>query len=189
MRTGEMLGLCRNDIDFLRGVVHIRKEAQQVSGAGRVITDPKSEAGKRPVAMPRSVMRELEAHLDRFGQPGVDGVVFTAPRGGPLRRREQSEKWRAAVAAVGAPQGLHVHDLRHHAATSMARIPGVTTKELMARIGHSSPRAALIYQHATEERDHRAMADALEVQIVETERRAGATVRALKDPSAGADPR
>jgi hypothetical protein len=27
-------------------------------------------------------------------------------------------------------------------------------KELMARIGHSSARAALIYQHATAERDH-----------------------------------
>ena len=35
----------------------------------------------------------------------------------------------------------------------MAQMPGITTKELMARIGHSSPRAALIYQHATAERD------------------------------------
>jgi hypothetical protein len=33
-------------------------------------------------------------------------------------------------------------------------MPGITTKELMARIGHSSSRAALIYQHTTEERDH-----------------------------------
>jgi hypothetical protein len=32
-------------------------------------------------------------------------------------------------------------------------MPGITTKELMARIGHASPRAALIYQHATEQRD------------------------------------
>ncbi len=36
-----------------------------------------------------------------------------------------------------------------------ARTPGVTTKELMARIGHASPRAALIYQHATEQRDRK----------------------------------
>lgn len=26
-------------------------------------------------------------------------------------------------------------------------------KELMARLGHSSPRAAMIYQHATQDRD------------------------------------
>jgi hypothetical protein len=30
---------------------------------------------------------------------------------------------------------------------------GASTRELMARMGHSSPRAALIYQHATAARD------------------------------------
>lgn len=30
---------------------------------------------------------------------------------------------------------------------------GASTKELMARMGHASPRAALSYQHATRERD------------------------------------
>ena len=30
---------------------------------------------------------------------------------------------------------------------------GATLKELMARLGHSSVRAALIYQHATRDRD------------------------------------
>lgn len=184
LRTGEILGLCRSDIDFLRGVVHIRKEAQQVVGAGRIITAPKSEAGRRLVAMPKTVMTELEAHVARFSQAGVDGVVFTAPRGSPMRRRELSDKWRAAVAAVGAPAGLRVHDLRHHAATSIARIPGVTTKEPMARIGHASPRAALIYQHATEERD-RALADALDAQIGAAERPAAGAVTALGSASGG----
>jgi hypothetical protein len=37
---------------------------------------------------------------------------------------------------------------------------GATIKELMARLGHSSPRAAMIYQHATKDRD-KAIADAL----------------------------
>jgi hypothetical protein len=46
----------------------------------------------------------------------------------------------------------------------IARMPGVTTKELMSRIGHSSPRAALIYQHATAERDQ-AIADYLDEQV------------------------
>ena len=37
---------------------------------------------------------------------------------------------------------------------------GAGIKELMARLGHSSARAALIYQHATRDRDH-AIAKAL----------------------------
>jgi hypothetical protein len=32
-------------------------------------------------------------------------------------------------------------------------ISGATTRELMARVGHASPAAALRYQHATEDRD------------------------------------
>jgi hypothetical protein len=58
-------------------------------------------------------------------------------------------------------------DLRHHAASLTARVPGVTTKELMARIGHSSPRPALINQHATAERDRR-IADAMDAEIAAT---------------------
>ncbi len=65
------------------------------------------------------------------------------------------------MTATGAPDGLRPHDLRHHAATLTARMPGITTKELMARIGHASPRAALVYQHATRERD-RAVASYLD---------------------------
>ena len=37
-------------------------------------------------------------------------------------------------------------------------------KEVMARIGHTSTRAAMIYQHATRERD-RAIAEALDAII------------------------
>ena len=46
----------------------------------------------------------------------------------------------------------HFHDLRHTGGT-LAATEGATTKELMARLGHSSSRAALIYQHASKERD------------------------------------
>jgi integrase len=107
----------------------------------------------------------LSEHLANFAAPGIDGVVFTGSRGGPLWRAELSTEWRVAVARVAsAPSGLHVHDLRHAAATMIARMPGVTTKELMSRIGHSSPRAALIYQHATAERDQ-AIADYLDEQV------------------------
>jgi len=45
-----------------------------------------------------------------------------------------------------------LHDLRHTGNT-MAAATGASLRELMERMGHSSPRAALIYQHATRERD------------------------------------
>ena len=45
---------------------------------------------------------------------------------------------------------------------------GASTRELMARMGHASPRAALIYQHATSDRDQ-AIASALSNLAAEAE--------------------
>lgn len=60
-------------------------------------------------------------------------------------------------------EGFRFHDLRHTGNT-LAAASGASTKELMARMGHASPRAALIYQHATRERDDviaRALSEAI----------------------------
>jgi integrase len=43
---------------------------------------------------------------------------------------------------------------------TLAAAAGASLKELMARLGHSSTRAAMIYQHATRDRDQ-AIAEAL----------------------------
>ena len=56
--------------------------------------------------------------------------------------------------AAGLPVGFHFHDLRH-TGNQLAADAGATTRELMHRMGHGSMRAALIYQHATTERDQR----------------------------------
>ncbi|MGZ4565948.1 MAG: tyrosine-type recombinase/integrase [Blastococcus sp.] len=53
--------------------------------------------------------------------------------------------------AIGLPP-VRPHELRHTGAT-LAAATGATTKELMRRLGHSSPAAALLYQHAADDRD------------------------------------
>ena len=75
--------------------------------------------------------------------------------------------WKTALRRAGVPTevGLHLHDLRHTGSTWSAQ-SGATLKELMARIGHSSTRAAMIYQHATRDRDQ-AIAAALDALIEE----------------------
>jgi hypothetical protein len=47
----------------------------------------------------------------------------------------------------------------------MAARSGVSTRDLMARMGHDSVRAAIIYQHATTEADAR-IAATLEAELV-----------------------
>jgi hypothetical protein len=56
-------------------------------------------------------------------------------------------------------EGVHLHDLRHTENQLIAN-EGANLKALMARMGHDSERAALIYQHLTAARQ-RALADAV----------------------------
>ena len=65
-----------------------------------------------------------------------------------------------------------------------AAVPGVTTKELMARIGHASPRAALIYQHATRERDRSIASFLDDIVAVSYERSGVAPVSPLRSDRA-----
>jgi integrase len=53
--------------------------------------------------------------------------------------------WPYAVKSIGAV-GLHFHDLRHTGNT-FAASGGAGLRDLMARMGHDSERAAMIYQH------------------------------------------
>lgn len=59
--------------------------------------------------------------------------------------------------------GLHVHDLRH-TGNNLAADMGVSLRNLMARMGHDSERAALIYQHKSSGAD-RQIADGLDALL------------------------
>lgn len=165
LRQGELFALRRSDLDLRQQTVTVRRKRLRLA-SGEVIEDrPKSDAGRRTVALPAPVVTELKAHLIEFCVPGADAYVFTSPGGLPLERGNFRRRvWFPATKATGLV-GLRWHDLRHTAGTLAART-GATTKELMARLGHASPRAAMVYQHASEDRD-RIIADRLAAMAVD----------------------
>jgi integrase len=67
------------------------------------------------LALPQILVDELRQHIARYVGPGSEGLVFSGPKGAPLRRGNfgRSTKWKDVVAAVGLPAGFHFHDLRH----------------------------------------------------------------------------
>jgi hypothetical protein len=88
------------------------------------------------------------------------GWCSRPPRAGYLRRSNFRRRgWLAATRAAGV-DGLRFHDLRHSAAT-LALAAGANTRELMERMGHTSPAVALRYQHVMAGRDQ-AIAAALD---------------------------
>ena len=77
--------------------------------------------------------------------------------------------------------GLHFHDLRHTGNTLAAE--GASLRDLMARMGHNSARAALIYQHASKDRE-RAIGAAIPARIEAVRAQTKATIGTrAADPS------
>jgi integrase len=162
LRLGELRALRRKHLDLLQATVRVVEQLQEMADGALVFGPPKTDAGTRVVAIPRALVADLEAHVAAHSGPGPDGLVFPGTRRQPLRRATLYKAWHRARRAVGM-QGLRFHDLRHTGNT-LAAATGASTKELMARMGHASTRAALIYQHAVHERDV-AIAGALSAAI------------------------
>ena len=152
LRQGELFALRRRDVDLSTGRIFVRRKRLRLA-SGEVIEDgPKSAAGRRTVALPVPLVAELERHFAAFCGSDDDDLVFTSSSGVALERSNVRHRiWLPATRSLGL-EGLRFHDLRHTAGTLTART-GATTKEIMARLGHASPRAAMVYQHATEDRD------------------------------------
>jgi integrase len=157
LRFGECVELRRSDIDLDGGVVRVRRAAVRVKGTYE-ISDPKSFAGSRDVYVPGNLIPVIEQHLSEHVAAGQDALLFPNATGGHLQPATFNRHWYRARAAAGRDD-LRFHDLRHTGAT-MAAQTGATLKELMDRLGHSTPTAALRYQHATEARG-RELADKL----------------------------
>ncbi|MFF7866306.1 tyrosine-type recombinase/integrase [Streptomyces qaidamensis] len=158
LRWGELIGLHRRDIDLDHGAVRVRRAVAELFNGQREIKAPKSAAGKRTVSIPAAIIPDIRDHLERYAEAGADGRVFLGAKGATPRRNHFNRLWRKACNEAGI-KGMHFHDLRHTGNT-LAASTGASTRELMTRMGHSTARAALIYQHASAARD-RLIADAL----------------------------
>jgi integrase len=160
LRYGELTGLSRRHVNLLHRTVTVERQLIERAKGVREFGPPKSAVGARTIAIPAPLVSELEHHLANYAAPGADGLVFVGERGAMLARGNWHPAWDAARSSVdGLPDGFRFHDLRHTSNT-IAAATGASTRELMHRMGHASPAAALRYQHATAERD-REVADRL----------------------------
>lgn len=160
LRFGELAELRRKDVDLRNGVIHVRRGVVRVNGQ-TIVGTPKTDTGIRDVAIPPHLLPVLKEHIADHVAFGKDALLFPAADGehlapstlygkAPTRTRPGYGFYAARVAA-GRPD-LRWHDLRHTGAV-LAAATGATLAELMARLGHSTPGAAMRYQHAAQARD------------------------------------
>jgi hypothetical protein len=133
-------------LDLDHGVLFVERN-RTTAGYTVVEGDPKTAAGRRPVALDKHTVQVLRAQRRRqlkqrdrqhaAGRPWVDsGYVFTRPDGAPINPNYATTRFRKLTDRAGLPP-VRLHDLRHGAA-SLAHEAGADLKTLQDLLGHSS---------------------------------------------------
>jgi|FLYL01.1.fsa_nt_gi integrase len=152
VRWGEAVALRVGAVHLERSRVRIRESATEVGGH-LSFGSPKTHQ-TRTVIIPRFVADRLSPHIR--GKP-PDGLVFTTPRGGPLRASNFRRIWQQAVTDVGLPKDLKIHDLRDTAASLMISA-GASIKAVQRQLGHASAAMTLDVYASLFEEDLEALA-------------------------------
>ncbi len=145
LRFGEAAALRQRNVDLMRCRLLIEESLAEVRG--HLIFGPTKSHAVRAVPLSESFAAAFESHLAACVAPEPDALVFTGPKGGPLRYRyAHSSLWRPTLKALGLPL-VGLHALRHSAAARMISA-GASPKAIQSILGHESAAFSLsVYGH------------------------------------------
>ena len=127
-RAGELLSLTWGQVDLERGAVTF--------GMSKLRGTPKT------LPLPAELRAILDAQPK--GTPGA--LVFPGPKGAAWEVKTVSRRFKAIAGRAGLRPALHLHSLRHSAA-SWAVQGGAPIAEVSKALGHSSLSQTMVYAH------------------------------------------
>lgn len=149
LRRGEVCGLMWEDVDFRKGMLHIRRQKIWLEDGSAILTPPKSEAGIKDVPIADALREALRARRQLAGP-----VTDLTARG--VAEAIQRAAQRAGVSWIGT------HGLRHTFATNAIRSGG-DMRSLQMVLGHADySTTANVYTHPDEEMTRAVVAHATE---------------------------
>src|SRR5260370_472013 len=158
MRRGELLALRWDDIDFEKGVLHVRRTMSHIPGLGYKEGEPKTKAGRRTIELSSVTIGALKEHQVSQVQMRINagekwqeqGIVFCNIYGGFFNPAKVLVLFQKLLEDAGLPH-MRFHDLRHSAATILLEAR-VHLKMVQERLGHSTiATTADIYSHISSE--------------------------------------
>jgi integrase len=156
MRRGELLGLKWADVDFDANALSVRRSLSRGGSSRLIEREPKTEAGRRRIALSPETTESLRRHRVRqleyrlsVGIAYEDrDLVFTNPLGAYLHPNTLMRSFARLTKAANVPT-IRFHDLRHTSATLLLA-EGVHPKIVQERLGHSDIAMTLNrYSHVT----------------------------------------
>lgn len=165
MRRGELLGLRWSDVDLDAGSLSVARTLSRGKTSRLEAGEPKTQAGRRRVALPASTVARLRRHQTRqkavwleVGPAYADrNLVFATVNGTPIHPNTLARAFGRLITKAAVPR-IRFHDLRHTSATVLlAR--GEHPKVVQERLGHASIRETLDrYSHVSKDMQQRAAA-------------------------------
>ncbi len=163
MRRGEVAALRWGDLDLDRGKIRVERSLEQTN-AGLRFKPAKTEAGRREIGVPASIVAELRAHWRRqqeerlalgLGKASDDDLVFARHDGSTWPPDSLTADWARTLRMLKLPI-VTLHALRHtHVSHLIAS--GLDVVTVSRRIGHSKPTVTLnVYAHLFGNSDERA---------------------------------
>lgn len=153
LRQGEAFGLSPDDIDWLRGIVQVRRQVKLI-GPHQVFGPPKY-GREREVPLPDSVKEWLAAYLAKWtarpitlpwrdhekGKPVTVALMATTRERTVINRSYfNSNIWKPALRGAGVPvtRANGVHALRHFFASALLD-GGESIRAVSEYLGHADP--------------------------------------------------
>ena len=156
VRTGEMVGLKWEDIDFEKNVISIRRSMEYRYSVGEWrIGPPKTKHGYREIPITkanRDMLLELKERADagRYVQDEFKEFVFINRKGMPTKNSTYDVHINKLTKKAQI-QNFSMHTLRHTFATRCIEA-GMRPKTLQQILGHSSINITMnLYVHVTDE--------------------------------------
>jgi integrase len=144
-RYGEAAALRRRSVNLLARRLTVEESLAEVSG--RMVFGPTKTHAVRKLPLPPSLAVTFERHLDERVDGATDALLFTSPKGKPLRYGNfMRTVWKPTLMELGLPDvGIHV--LRHSAAAALIRT-GASPTAVQRILGHRSAAFTLtVYGH------------------------------------------
>lgn len=156
MRRSELLALRWSDIDLILCQLYGNRTLHQLRTGEIIYRQPKTEKGRRQIALSPSTALVLKEHRETQEQlmqaQGItlnnDSLVFSQIDGKPLLPDSITHAWMKLARRSGL-HGIRLHDARHTHASLMLK-QGIHPKIVQERLGHSSIQITLdTYSHVT----------------------------------------
>lgn len=156
IRSGEMLALTLNDIDFANKTISINKNYAKHLGQD-LILDPKTPKSKRVVTIPDALCDLIKDYADRLYDYQPHERLF------PVTKSYLHHEMDRGCKHSGVKR-IRIHDLRHSHASLLIEA-GFTALLISERLGHESIETTLqTYSHLYPNKHHE-VADKLELMI------------------------